>query len=307
MSRRTFTTLPSTWSTSTTVVFPSLRTTRAPRIVAGNRRAQLSGSPYRVRTRSAGAFTCSLTTASIMFDLTIRRTGPRIKAQKRKAGTNHIQPFDRDLIGAVFIFPTTRRRMNNAVLYCAFFRDGTDTNQQYQNRCAKLHNRLLTVWGRLRCCPQVEFPSLGRKILSEAVMPFFAHDLEPGLFVEVSCRMKNALRPKRHLAIPRLPCESDAFFNQPLADSQATRLRFNMQQPQPCDFVRCLRDKDSTNPCSILFRNPAAFAPRIIILDELRHDFCRQGLVCFIPTVLLGVQDSLPMDDPAQVARVVQS
>src|SRR5215469_2377187 len=162
-------------------------------------------------------------------------------------------------------------------------------------------------WIRLRCCPQVEFPSLGRKLLSEAVMLFFAHDLEPSLFVEVSCRMKNALRPKRHLAIARVPCESDALFNQPLADSQATRLRFNMQQPQPCDIVRCLRDKDSTNPCSILFRNPAAFAPRIVILDELRHDFRRQTLVGSIPSVLLGVQDCLPMDDPAQVARMVLS
>src|SRR5215471_9314313 len=137
---------------------------------------------------------------------------------------------------------------------------GWDThNQQHQNRCAKLHSRLRTAWVRLRCWPQVEFPSLGRKLLSEAVMLFFAHDLKPGLFVEVSCRMKNALCPKRHLAIARAPCESDALLNQPLADSQTTRLRFNMQQPQPCDFVRCLCDKDTTNPCSILFRNPAAF------------------------------------------------
>src|SRR5262245_7962795 len=80
--------------------------------------------------------------------------------------------------------------------------------------------------GMTTCCPQVEFPSLGRKILPEAVMLFFAHDLESGLFVQVSCRMKNALRPKRDFAIPCLPCESDAFFNQPLADAQATRLRF---------------------------------------------------------------------------------
>src|SRR5262249_23757237 len=168
-------------------------------------------------------------------------------------------------------------------------------------------NMTSAVWVCLRRCPQVEFPSLGRKIFPEAVMLFFAHDLEPGVFVEVSCRMKNALRPKRHLAIPRLPCESDAFFNQPLADSQATRLRFNMQQPQLCDFVRCLRHEDSTTPCSILFRNPAAFALRIVILDELRHNFRRQRLVCSIPSILLGIEDCLAMDDPAHVARVVLS
>ena len=47
----------------------------------------------------------------------------------------------------------------------------------------------------LSCRPQVELPGLGRKILSEAVMLFFAYDLEPYLFVDVSRCVKNALRP----------------------------------------------------------------------------------------------------------------
>src|SRR5215831_12091839 len=105
MSRRMFTTFPSTWSTSTTVVSPSLRTTRAPRIVAGKRRAQLSGSRYSAWTRSAGAFMCSLTTASIMVDLTTWPTGPRRRAPRRIAGASQIQRFDRHLVGATIIFP----------------------------------------------------------------------------------------------------------------------------------------------------------------------------------------------------------
>jgi len=60
-------------------------------------------------------------------------------------------------------------------------------------------------------------------------MLFFAHDPESCLFVKVSCCMKNALRPKRHLLVPCLPREADAFVNQPLSDSQPTRLRFNVQ------------------------------------------------------------------------------
>jgi hypothetical protein len=35
------------------------------------------------------------------------------------------------------------------------------------------------------------------------------------LFVDMSCRMKNALRAQRHLLVTRLPRESDAFLNQP--------------------------------------------------------------------------------------------
>src|SRR5215468_9061663 len=90
---------------------------------------------------------------------------------------------------------------------------------------------------RLRWRPQVKFPGLARKILPEAVMLFFAHDLEPCLFVEVSRRMKNALRPQRHLLVSRLPRESNAFLNKPLADSKPPRLWFHVQQAQLCDFV----------------------------------------------------------------------
>ena len=65
----------------------------------------------------------------------------------------------------------------------------------------------------LRCRPEGEFPGLGRKILPEAVMLFFAHEVEPCLFVDVSRRMKSALRPKGDPLIPHLPCEADAFLN----------------------------------------------------------------------------------------------
>src|SRR5262245_50228796 len=159
----------------------------------------------------------------------------------------------------------------------------------------------------LRYRPQIELPSLGGKILPEAVMLFFAHDLEPCLFVDVSRRMKNALRPKGHLPIPRLPCESDAFLNQPLADSEPPRLRFHMEQAQLCDFVGCLCDEDGTNPCSIPFRNPAAFALRIVLPDKLPHNFGRQRFEGFIPSVFLCIKNSLPMYDPAHVARPVLS
>jgi len=49
----------------------------------------------------------------------------------------------------------------------------------------------------------------------------------------VSRRIKIALRPQRHLLVSRLPRKSNAFLNKALADSQPTRLRFNMQHIKP--------------------------------------------------------------------------
>jgi hypothetical protein len=68
-------------------------------------------------------------------------------------------------------------------------------------------------------------------------MLFFADDLETCIFVDVSRRVQNALRPQCHLLVPGLPREADAFHNEPLANSQPTRFRFNVQQTQLCDCV----------------------------------------------------------------------
>ncbi len=71
---------------------------------------------------------------------------------------------------------------------------------------------------------KLQFPGLSRKILPEAVMLFFADDLETCLFVDVSRCVQNALRPQCHLLVPGLPREADTFRNEPLANSQPTRL-----------------------------------------------------------------------------------
>src|SRR6516164_9843233 len=138
-------------------------------------------------------------------------------------------------------------------------------------------------------------------------MLLLAHDLEPCLLVDVSRRMKIALRPQRHLLVSRLPRKSNAFLNKALADSQPARLRFNMQQAQLRDVVGHLSDKGATDSLSILFRDPAAFPIRIIILDELRHDLPCQRLVGSIPSILFGIKNCLAMHDPAQVARLMLS
>jgi hypothetical protein len=78
-------------------------------------------------------------------------------------------------------------------------------------------------------------------------MLFLVHDPKPHLLINVPGCEKNTLCPERHLLIPRLPRVSDAFLNQPFANSEPTGFRFHMQQPQPGDFVRCLPDKDSAN------------------------------------------------------------
>ena len=64
---------------------------------------------------------------------------------------------------------------------------------------------------------QIELPCFRRQIFAEAVMMFMAHDLEAGLFVNVSCRFENALCPQNHLLVFCLAGEPDTFVNEPSA------------------------------------------------------------------------------------------
>lgn len=84
---------------------------------------------------------------------------------------------------------------------------------------------------------KLEFPSLGRKILPKAVMLFFAYDLKPCLFVDMSRRVEDALRPQCHLLIACLTGEADAFRHESLPNPEPPSCPFNVQQPQLCNFL----------------------------------------------------------------------
>jgi hypothetical protein len=62
-------------------------------------------------------------------------------------------------------------------------------------------------------------------------MLFLAHDLEAGLSVNVTCRFENALCPQSQLLVFRLAGEPDTFVNEPSADAQSARFRFDVKQP----------------------------------------------------------------------------
>jgi hypothetical protein len=51
--------------------------------------------------------------------------------------------------------------------------------------------------------------------------------------------------------------------------------------------------------------DPAAFFRRIVIVYEIRDDLCDQSFEALIPAVLLGVEDTMAVDDPAHVTWLV--
>ena len=120
-------------------------------------------------------------------------------------------------------------------------------------------------------------------------MLFLAHDLESGLPVNMSGRLENTLRPQNHLVVSRPAGEADTFVNELSADAQAARFRFDVEQPQLRSVAGRVGDENRAHSVSLALRDPAAFAPGIVVLDEPRDDLGGQRFIASVPTVLLDV------------------
>src|ERR1700730_6852230 len=103
-----------------------------------------------------------------------------------------------------------------------------------------------------------------------------------------------------------MPRETQAFIDQTPADTEASRLRLDQQQTKLGNRFRALRTEDRTDDLLVLLGNPAALAPRIIVLDESCDDPRDERFESFVPAVLLGVQKAMPADHPTHIARLMR-
>src|SRR5215475_266356 len=138
-------------------------------------------------------------------------------------------------------------------------------------------------------------------------MRLLMNELETGLFVDVTGGVEHAVRPQHDLLVPRLTGEAHAFVDQALADAHPPRARFDQQQAQLRHRLRLFDEEYTAGDPAAAFGYPAPLTFRIKVLDEFRGDLRDQRLELFIPTVLLIVEDAMPVRDPARVAGLMRA
>src|ERR1700730_4431058 len=130
-------------------------------------------------------------------------------------------------------------------------------------------------------------------------MRFSKYETVAGLLVEVPRGQQFALRPKRNLPISRLPRKLGTFVYQSRSDSHPSRGRLHQQQTQPGNFVRLRNQEHRADYFAIFLGDPATLALRVISLYEFGHDGSRQRLEALIISVLLPIEQALPVNNPA--------
>src|SRR5262249_24508418 len=140
------------------------------------------------------------------------------------------------------------------------------------------------------------------QVLAEAVTWLGVDELESRLFVKAPSGHQVAVCPKGQHAVAPRSRKPDALVNQAATDAEAARRGIDDQHPQFRDLLRFSNDEDAPHSLAITFRDPAALAPRIELLHELRDDGRNQRFEMLVVPVVPRIQGAVTIDDPAHVA-----
>src|SRR5262245_38252625 len=143
--------------------------------------------------------------------------------------------------------------------------------------------------------------------MSEAVVGFLSYELKPGSFIDVPRCNKDAIGPEPHFFVAMAPREAEALFDEARAQAQTACLGFDQKQSEFGDCLTGLHDKYGADDFPSHFRDPAAFSCRVVVVDEIRDDLGHERFKAFVPAVLLFVQDTVSVRDPAHVPRLMRA
>src|SRR6266566_392651 len=143
--------------------------------------------------------------------------------------------------------------------------------------------------------------------MAEAMVLFLLHQLEPLGFVDLPRRVENVVGPEHHLAIAGALREADTFLDQAIADTEAARRTLDVQQPELGNGLRFGDAEDCSHDLSVPLGHPAPLPFRVLIFYEASADLGCECLEVLVPTVLLVVENALPVDDPAHISGLVRA
>src|SRR5579872_2312795 len=119
--------------------------------------------------------------------------------------------------------------------------------------------------------------------------------------------VENGLGPESDLAVAGMAGEADAFGDQAAADAEPARGRLDQEEPQLADGGHLANQDNAADNRTVLLGDPAALAFDVETVDEARGDFGDLGFEALVPSLFLGVQDAVAMDDPTDVAGLMSA
>src|SRR6516225_811593 len=138
-------------------------------------------------------------------------------------------------------------------------------------------------------------------------MRLFANQVEPGSLINATRGDQYIVCPQRNRAIAGSAGETDTFINEPATNTQPSGSRLDIEQAQLGDLFAVLDQQHRADDCAVTLGNPTTLSPAVEIFDEGRSDLCNQCLEGLVPAIFLGIEHTVPMDDPTHVAWLMRS
>ncbi len=101
--------------------------------------------------------------------------------------------------------------------------------------------------------------------------------------------------------------ETNTLIDEAGTQTQAARPGFDQEEAEFGDRFTALHDKYGADDFTVHLGDPAAFSRGIVVVDKISNDLGHERFEVFVPTILLRVKNTMPVGDPAHIARLMRA
>jgi hypothetical protein len=126
--------------------------------------------------------------------------------------------------------------------------------------------------------------------------------VKSSLLVDAAGGDQLAVCPKSNFLVASSAGESHTLIDKPATEAKATSFKLDKQQPKLGRMVGLPDQHDESEDFTVPIGNPAALSLRIVMFDEVGHDFRDNRFKLLVVPVLLRVQLAVAVHDPSPIA-----
>src|SRR5690349_20902038 len=138
-------------------------------------------------------------------------------------------------------------------------------------------------------------------------MSLFGDKPEAGLLIDGTGGVEEVVGPERNLPVSLAAGEGDALVDELPAETETAGGPVDIEQAELCNAIATIGDQHRAQIDAAALGDPAIFHLGIETGEELAGDVGDQPLEAQVPAIFLGIETSLALDDPADIAGAMRA
>src|SRR5258706_11098539 len=142
--------------------------------------------------------------------------------------------------------------------------------------------------------------------MTVTVVFFLGDERDSLLLVDVPRLCKHVVGPEHELLVATASSEANTFIDETGAKTQTARPGFDQEEAEFGDRFTTLHNKHGADDFTVHLGDPAAFSRGVVVVDKISNDLGHERFEVFVPAILLRVKYTMPVGDPAHIARFMR-